>query len=220
MIAATRIPIRTIDPEDPYRVSSRGPEVVRVPEMRFLMVDGHGDPNIAQAYRDAIGALYALGYTLKFARRKETGESPRVGALEGLWWVDDMSEFTARPKADWRWTSMLVVPDWVTPEWFERARDEIRARKGDLPALADTRLERFTEGLCAQVLHVGPWSEEAPTIERLHAFIAELGGTFDGRREKHHELYLGDPRRTRPDRLRTIVRQPFEATGLERHTAR
>jgi hypothetical protein len=199
---------RLLDGADLYRAPALGPEVVRVPELTFVMLDGQGDPNTSAAYREAIGALYGLSYTLKFALKQELGLTYRVGPLEGLWWADDMRVFDMQAKTDYRWTAMIAQPDAVTPEWFARARDEIR-RKKPAAAVDAARLERFEEGLAAQILHVGPYSAEGPTIGRLHAFIRELGGEFDGRRQKHHEIYLGDPRRAAPEKWRTIIRQPF-----------
>jgi hypothetical protein len=202
--------IRLIGPDDLYRAAARGPEVVQVPDLAFVMIDGRGDPNTATEYKDAIEALYGLSYTLKFGLKKEIGLNYRVGALEGLWWSDDMADFTAQRKTDYQWTMMIAQPADVTPDWFARARDEVGQRKA-LPALGAARLERYAEGLAAQVLYIGPYSDEGPTISRLHAFIDELGGRFDGQRQKHHEIYLGDPRRTAPEQWRTIIRQPFDA---------
>ena len=210
MTIASAPSIRLLGPDDLYRATARGPEVVQVPDLTFVMIDGRGDPNTSNEYKDAIEALYGLSYTLKFGIKKESGLTYRVGALEGLWWSDDMADFTAQRKADYQWTMMIAQPDAVTPEWFARAREDIGQRKA-LPALESTRLERYTEGLAAQVLYVGPYSDEGPTISRLHAYIRELGGRFDGRRQKHHEIYLGDPRRTAPEKWRTIIRQPFAA---------
>lgn len=204
-------PVRDLEPNDLYRASARGPELVHVPELTFVMIDGHGDPNRSTAYKDAIEALYGLSYTLKFALKKEIGLNNRVGALEGLWWADDMADFNTERKANYRWTMMITQPDEVTPERFSSARDEI-GRKKALTALGAARLERFAEGLCAQVLHLGPYSAEAPTIARLHGYIREVGGRFDGHQQKHHEIYLGDPRRSSPDKLRTIIRQPITTT--------
>ena len=133
-----------------------------------------------------------------------------MSPLESLWWADEMAEFSSARKADWRWTAMIAQPSAVTPVWFVRASDELRRRKG-VGALDRTRLEGFDEGLVAQILYLGPYSDEGPTIERLHAFIRERGCTFDGRLQKHHEIYLGDPRRAAPERLRTIIRQPVAA---------
>jgi hypothetical protein len=173
------------------------------------MVDGHGDPNTAADYRDVIQALYSLSYTLKFSLRKELGLDYRVGPLEGLWWSADMAAFTHGRKADWDWTMMIAQPDVVTPERLDRARDEIRRKKG-LPGLDRVRLERFEEGLAAQVLYLGSYSEEGPTIQALHQFVRDAGYTFESPGLKHHELYLGDPRRSAPEKLRTIIRQPVD----------
>ena len=180
-----------------------------MPGQQFLMVDGQGDPNSSAAYRAAIEALYSLAYTLRFAIKKETGLSYRVSPLEGLWWADDMAQFSTARKADWSWTMMIAQPDDVTPERLDRAVGEVR-RKKSLAAIDRVRLERFEEGLAGQVLYLGPYRDEGPTIERLHTFIRSHGFTFDGRRHKHHEIYLGDPRRAAPEKLRTIIRQPVE----------
>jgi len=181
------------------------PVMVEVPELTFVMVDGQGDPNTAEAYRDAVAALYAVSYALKFAlKRAPDGLDYAVMPLEGLWWADDMAEFDVERKADWRWTMMIAQPEAVTPDRFAHARAEV-ARKKNLPALERLRLERFAEGRAAQVLRRGPYSAEGPTIAALHAFIRERGDALDG---KHHEIYLGDPRRTAPERLKTVIRQP------------
>jgi hypothetical protein len=183
--------------------------VVEVPELAFLMIDGHGDPNTAPEYAEALEALYAVAYTAKFAlKRAPGGIDYAVMPLEGLWWTPDMATFTTADKSAWDWTMMIVQPDPVTAEVVEEARATVARTKG-LEAIARVRLERFAEGRAAQVMHVGPFAAEGPTIERLHAFIAERGL---GRAGKHHEIYLSDPRRTAPERLRTILRQPV-ATG-------
>jgi hypothetical protein len=190
-----------------YRASPREPEIIRVPEIGFVMIDGHGDPNTSAEYADAIQALYSLSYTLKFALRKELGLLYRVAPLEGLWWADNIAEFSQERKGDWSWTMMIAQPEDVTPERFEGARGDA-GRKKDLPALPKTRLERFEEGPAAQILYIGPYSDEGPTIARLHAFIREHAYSFEGSRQKHHEIYLSDPRRSAPERWRTIIRQP------------
>jgi hypothetical protein len=190
-----------------YRAGVR-PRVVDVPELPFLMVDGVGDPNGSADYQATLGALFALAWTLKFAIREARGVDHRVPPLEGLWWADDMAGFADVDREGWRWTMMIRQPPEATPELVASAAAEVTERKG-LPAAGAARLETFAEGHAAQVLHVGPYSAEGPTIERLHAFIHDLGGQFDGRHQRHHEIYLGDPRRAAPERLRTIVRQPF-----------
>jgi hypothetical protein len=185
-----------------YRARQK-PELVEVPELGFLMLDGHGDPNVSERYREAIQALYAVAYTLKFALERGGGPDFRVSPLEGLWWAEDMTRF-AEDRSAWEWTMMIRQPAAVTPELVAAHAPEVAGKK-ELPAARDIRLERFAEGLAAQVLHVGPYADEGPTIGRLHAFIEEQGYV---RRGRHHEIYLGDPRRAAPERLRTIVRQP------------
>jgi hypothetical protein len=183
------------------------PELVEVPELSFLMIDGQGDPNVSERYREAIQALYGVSYTLKFALKRAGGPEYRVAPLEGLWWVEDMTRFTIKDKSAWEWTAMIKQPPEVTQELVAEAAAEV-AQKKQLPAARELRLERFAEGLAAQVLHVGPYPDEGPTIERLHAFIAEQGCATRG---KHHEIYLSDPRRTAPERLKTIIRQAVTA---------
>ncbi len=189
-----------------YR-ARRTPEFVEVPELSFLMIDGHGDPNTSERYRQAVQALYAASYTLKFALKKQRGLDYRVSPLEGLWWAEDMTAFSAARKSDWDWTMMIRQPGQVTPELVEQTAQEVAAKK-QLPAAAKLRLKHFSEGSAAQVLHLGPYSAEGPTIAVLHAFIREQGRRFDDPRLKHHEIYLSDPRRSAPKRLKTIIRQP------------
>jgi hypothetical protein len=184
------------------------PEIVDVPSMQFLMVDGSGDPNTSTEYRQAIEALYGTAYGLKFMLKKQRGLEFRVSPLEGLWWSPDMRSFASGSKAKWRWTAMIMVPDFVTRAEFEQARADLR-RKRPSAAVEKLQLEKFHEGRSAQLMHVGPYSAEAPSIERLHRFIHDHGGAFDGREQKHHEIYLGDPRRAKPEKLRTVIRQPF-----------
>jgi hypothetical protein len=182
------------------------PRMVEVPPLQFLMVDGAGDPNTAAEYAEAVGALYSLGYTLKFKAKKELGVDYPVMALEGLWWADDMHDFSVARKADWKWTMMLSTPDFVTPELVEAARAEA-GRKKPSAALNRLRFATFTEGLAGQVMHTGPYAAEAPTIQRLHEFIHGQGYTFDGLEQKHHEIYISDPRRSVPEKMNTIIRQ-------------
>lgn len=188
-----------------YNPSSKQPSLIDVPPMSFLMVDGIGDPNTSQQYKDALEALYALSYTLKFAIKHAEKVDYQVSMLEGLWWSDTMDVFLTGARDAWRWTMMVRQPSIVTPDWMARALEEVR-RKKDLPALPGVRLETFHEGLSAQIMHIGPYAAEAPTIQRLHDFIHAQGGKLDG---KHHELYLGDPRRAAPEKLKTVIRQPF-----------
>lgn len=184
------------------------PRLVDVPEMTFLMIDGQGDPSTSAEYQDAIRTLFTLTYSAKFANRRPGMPSAKVAPLESLWWADDIGAFEAGDRASWRWTAMIRQPDDVTAELIHRVADEARTRKR-LGSTAGVRLEPFVEGRAGQILHVGPYSTEGLTIRRLHEFIAEQGGHFDPIAQKHHEIYLGDPRRAAPERLRTIVRQPI-----------
>jgi hypothetical protein len=180
--------------------------VVDVPAMSFFMVDGQGDPNTAPAYREALEALYAASYTLKFMlKQAPDGRDYRVMPLEGLWWTEGDGSFDFAHKDAWSWTAMIVQPDFITAGQAEEAVAKARAKR-DLPGLARIRFERFEEGRAAQILYVGPFADEGPTIARIHAFIAERGGRLTG---KHHEIYLSDPRRTAPEKLKTVIRQPF-----------
>ena len=181
-------------------------EVVTVPALWFLQVDGHGDPNTAPAYRDALRTIYPVAYALKFLSRRELGRDYGVMPLEALWWSDDMRSFTtARDKSRWSWTLMTMVPDWLTGEHVEAARAAVR-RRGTAPALDALRHEVLDEGLVVQTLHVGPYDAEGPVLEAMHHdVIASRSLRMTG---PHHEVYLSDPRRTAPERLRTILRQP------------
>lgn len=185
--------------------------VIDMPEMRYLMIDGHGDPNTSPAYTQALQALYPVAYTLKFASRRELGRDYVVPPLEGLWWADDMEAFTAaRDKSQWDWTMMLMVPEWIDEAMFHVAVDVVRA-KGATERLDDVRIEILVEGLCVQTLHLGSYDDEADVLEEMHReFIPGQGLHLRG---KHHEIYLSDPRKVTPDRLRTILRQPVIGTS-------
>jgi hypothetical protein len=186
-----------------YRTGTE-PVLVDVPELPFLMIDGTGDPNTSVAYPAAVRAVYSVAYTLRFAlKRGPLALDAVVMPLEGLWWVPDMTLFMADRDA-WQWTLMIAEPAHVTEDLVAAARAEATRKKG-LAAVDRVRLERYAEGPAAQVLHLGPYRAEGPTVERLHRFIGEQGYALTG---KHHEIYLGDPRRTAPERLRTIIRQP------------
>jgi hypothetical protein len=188
-----------------YQASRREVTVVDVPTCNFLMIDGEGDPNTSAAYAQAVETLFSVSYTVKFTlKRGATPIDYAVMPLEGLWWADDMSAFSAADKSRWKWTMMIMQPDFVSADVVAKAIAEVRRKKG-LAALGALRLEAFAEGRCAQTLHVGPFSEEGPTIARVHRFIAERSG-FRG---KHHEIYLSDIRRADPEKWKTIIRQPM-----------
>jgi hypothetical protein len=189
-----------------YQPSPKEFVVVDVPPMQFLMIDGHGDPNTAQEYQDALEALYAVAYTLKFASKKVLEMDYVVPPPEGLWWAEDMDVFTASSdKGTWDWTMMIMQPEWVTQEMFEEAVAQVGKKKNP-PALPRLRLEMYDEGLAVQIMHIGSYDAEGPTIARMHAFIAEYGYEPAG---KHHEIYLSDPRRTATEKMKTVLRQPM-----------
>jgi len=192
-----------------YGPSAKEPSIVDVPEMQFLMIDGAGDPNTSVAYAEAIEALYAMSYTLKFLSKTAEDVDYVVMPLEGLWWTPEMAEFSAEDKSAWEWTAMIMQPSHITADHVAIATDEVR-RKKDPAALDRIRFEAFTEGLSVQILYFGPYADEAPTIAGIHRFAVDTGYKL---RDKHHEIYLSDARRTAPEKLRTVIRQPIEATS-------
>jgi len=189
-----------------YSASAKHISEVDVPELAYLMLDGEGDPNTSPAYARAVEALFTVSYTAKFALKKgPMAIDYTVMPLEGLWWADDWSVFLSGDKNRWKWTMMIMQPEFVPEDLVREAVNRCREAK-KLPALEKIRFERFKEGRCAQVLHVGPFTEEGPTIERLHEYVdgkSGLGG-------KHHEIYLSDIRRAAPSRWKTIIRQPMK----------
>lgn len=191
---------------DLYRAPRR-PVMVDVPPLQYIMVDGSGDPNVSEWFQEATGALYGVSYTLKFKLKKgPQAVDYVVMPLQGLWWAEDMDVFLMEAKEEYEWTLMILQPDEVTEALLSEACEEVKGKKG-LEAVDRLRLEKYHEGPSAQVMHIGPYADEAPTIAALHEFIDESGHSPRG---KHHEIYLGDPRRTAPERLRTIIRQPVE----------
>ncbi len=179
-------------------------QLVEVPPMRFLALDGVGDPNTSAAYSETVAALYATAYAIKGLRKELGAADYAVMPLEGLWSMADDAPYSPDDRDHWVWTMLLRQPDDLTTEEFAAARERALQKKG-LARLTELRLEERAEGLSAQTLHLGPYADEAPTITLLHDFIKEQGYTPRG---KHHEIYLGDPRRTAPARLKTILRQP------------
>jgi hypothetical protein len=189
-----------------YRPSAKKPSIVDVPEMNFLMVDGKGDPNTSQEYVDAMGVLYPIAYTLKFKLKKEKRADYTVMPLEGLWWIEGEGTFYDSNKDGWIWTSMIMKPNMVTKDDVAEAIEKVR-KKNDPPSLPKLKFKAYIEGLSVQIMHIGPWAEEAPTIERMHKFAEDQGYSLRG---KHHEIYLSDPRRTAPEKLKTVIRQPIK----------
>ncbi len=191
-----------------FYTAKRKPEIVEVPAGKFLAITGRGAPG-GEAYQRALRALYSTVYALK-SMAKKRGQDFVVMPLEGLWWWDKPTA-EPPPREEWNWKMMVRVPDFITGEMVEAAKRETLRRKG-IEEIEGVSLELFDEGLSAQVLHIGPYSEEASTIRRLHSFIAEKGYEIKGH---HHEIYLSDPRRTPPERLKTILRQPIKKAAAE-----
>jgi hypothetical protein len=197
-----------------YAPSAKKIELVDVPVMNFAMLDGAIEPDQAPGtsplFAENMQALYGVAYTLKFTakKRKTDAVDYPVMALEGLWWVED-GTFDLRKPGNWKYTVMIMQPDLITPEMFADALAQLRKKKGDQPAFARLRLERFKEGLCVQTMHIGPYVTEPGTIERMQAFMQENGCRDSvGLGGKHHEIYLGDPRRADPSKLKTVLRHP------------
>lgn len=190
-----------------YRPGKKDFVIVDVPEMQFLMVDGQGDPNTAPAYQQAVEALYAAAYKIKFISKRKLERDYVVPPLEGLWWAEDMAAFTTmRDKDQWSWTMMIMTPDWITRDVFHQALEDVRKGKEPPASLEVVRLEHYHEGLSVQILHIGSYDDEAPTLARLHnEWMPENNLTFNGH---HHEIYLSDPRRVPPEKLKTVLRQP------------
>jgi hypothetical protein len=188
-----------------YTASATKPAIIDIPAMNCLMVDGKGDPN-GQAFQEGIGTLYSVAYTLKFTFKKEKAIDYPVMALEGLWCADDDADFLNDKRENWKWTLFITLPDVVTKKDVAQAVDAVK-KKAKFPRFPEVRFEKLHEGQAAQIMHIGPYSTERATIERLHKFVEEQGFKLRGR---HHEIYMGDPRRSAPEKLKTIIRHPVE----------
>jgi hypothetical protein len=186
-----------------YNPSAKKPELIAVPPMNFLMIDGQGDPNTSKDYAAAVEALFTLAYTIKFMIKKTQEIDYKVMLLEGLWWAKNMNDFVANDRKNWQWTMMIMQPDIVTKKIFAEALAQAQEKKG-LPKLAEIRFETYDEGLVGQLMHVGPFSAEGPNIQKIHEYILESGKKLSG---KHHEIYLNDPRKTNPAKMKTVLRQ-------------
>jgi hypothetical protein len=191
-----------------YAAPTKQCSIITVPVMNYLMIDGQGDPNTSADFQAAVEALFGVAYTLKFAVRKERGIDYGVMPLEGLWWCPDISGFSSGEKTDWLWTLMIMQPECAVG-LYQPALDTVRRKKEPPAALPKVRLASYEEGPAAQVMHIGPFAEEGPTIQRLHSFILTGGYHPLG---KHHEIYLSDIRRGRPENWKTIIRQPIRRT--------
>lgn len=181
--------------------------LIKVPKLKFVKVDGRGDPNKAPEYERALAWLYGVSYAMKAASKAE-GRDYVVPPLQGLWWADSPKAFTTGKKDKWRWTMMIMAPDFVTAKHFGAGVDKVRKKLGEPPA--SLRFEDYDEGLAVQILHVGSYDAEAPTIKRLHETFLPANGLKEN--GPHHEIYLSDPRRTEAAKLKTILRQPVKQT--------
>ena len=192
---------------DSYRARRGEFRRLDIPELRYLTVDGHGDPNTDPSYAAALAALYPVAYTLKFASKRELGRDYVVPPLEGLWWAQDLAAFTsARDKSRWDWTMMLLVPDWLPDDLVTDALARVAAKRDRPDRLGDLQVRPLTEGRCVQTLHIGSFDDEGPVLHAMHHDVIPGHGLQPA--GTHHEIYLSDPRRTSPDRQRTILRQP------------
>lgn len=195
------------DQKELYAPLSSNFSVVDIPTMNYLMFDGEGDPNTSKDYVAALEALYSVSYTLKFFSKQNLGRDYVVPPLEGIWWADDMNTFVSRQKSLWKWTMMIRVPEWLTEKQVEEAVVKASSKKTGLRH-SEVRFREYSEGLCVQIMHIGSYDEEGPTLKKLHQeFLPENGLVESGH---HHEIYLGDPRKTEPSRLKTILRQPVK----------
>lgn len=189
-----------------YQPSAKEVVEVDVPPMNYLMMDGTGDPNQSAVYAEVVEALFAVSYAVKFMVKKgPLAINYGVMPLEGLWWVEDMTQFTIEEKSNWQWTMLMMQPDFVPPDVIAAAMADVQQKKG-LTAVSHMRLESFHEGHCAQILHIGPFTAEGPTIARVHQFI----DARSQRRGKHHEIYLSDIRQADPAKWKTVIRQPMQ----------
>jgi hypothetical protein len=189
-----------------YTASAKEARIINVPELNYIMVDGTGNPNNSRQFKEAVQVLYGLAYTIKFMLKKQDPALDfSVMPLEGLWRADDMASFINGDKDAWKWTVMILQPDFVTDEITARAKMEAERKKGI--SFAGARFEVLRQGLSAQIMHLGPYAEERPTVMKLHDFIEKAGYK---KRGLHHEIYLGDPRKADPAKLKTIIRQPVE----------
>jgi hypothetical protein len=180
-------------------------DIIDVPPMKFLMADGHGSPNTSPEYPEVVTALYTVSYAIRAVAKDELKRTHTVGPLEGLWDAENLQAFHTRDEDAWEWTLMIVQPDWITSEIVDAAMERVQRTK-DLSAASKVRFEEYPEGKSVQVLHIGPYDEEGPTIARMHDEFMPAEGLAP--RGRHHEIYLSDARRTDPSRLRTILRQP------------
>ncbi|MBT3251492.1 MAG: hypothetical protein HN729_04550 [Candidatus Marinimicrobia bacterium] len=190
-----------------YNQSKKTISYIEIPSMQFLQIDGMGDPNSSKDFSLAVEALFKLSYTLKFdVKKSDLKIDYKVMPLEGLWWSDNMNDFITENKQNWNWTLMIMQPEFITTELFDAAMTKVKEKKNSI-ALEKIGLAKFEEGASMQIMHMGPFSEEGPTIQKLHEHIINNQYIRIG---KHHEIYLSDIRRAAPEKWRTILRQPVK----------
>ncbi len=180
--------------------------IVGIPEMNYLMIDGYGNPNISPSYSQSVSALYQLSYGIRALIKKRDDKKFTVMPLEGLWWAEDMTTFSADRKEDWQWTMMILQPDFVSVADFQEVQADLLKKKDSSHMIGQVRFESYHEGRAAQLMHIGPYAAEAPNIQWIHQHIEDSGYQLSG---KHHEIYLSDPNKVAPEKLKTILRQPF-----------
>lgn len=192
------------DLKDVYTASDKSPKIITVPKMKYLTIDGHGHPDKSPAFQEGISALYQLAYTLKFMMKKMNAERDfRVMPLEALWWPPDGAAFLSAPD-DWNWTVMMAVPSFISPTYLQKAIGQLRSRKEPpSPGLENVHIQEIKEGKAVQMLHIGPYNREEGTVNTLGDFATDEGYALSGR---HHEIYLSDPKRIAPEKLKTIIR--------------
>ncbi len=193
---------------DIYTASPTEPKIVDIPNMKFFIIDGKGDPNTSEEFKEAIKTLYSASFTLKmkFIKKETPKKDYVVPPLEALWFVEGNKPWSMEEKENWCFRLMIRIPDFAKDIQIQKAIQSLEEKK-DLPMLSKLKVEEFHEGLCAQILHIGPYNKEIETIEKLYKFIKDKGYKL---RDKHHEIYLSDPRRCKPQNLKTILRQPIK----------
>lgn len=196
-----------------FYLPPKKPQIVEVPEMNYIAVRGTGDPNVEGGeYKASIGLLYALAFTIKMSyrggRQIEGYFQYVVPPLEGFWWQEGIEGFDYNRKETFQWISVIRLPDFVKREDFEWAAEEVRKKKG-----LDTSKAEFltvSEGLCVQIMHIGPYDDEPASIQKMDDYIKEQGYVNDlTDTRRHHEIYLSDARKVQPERWRTVIRHPI-----------
>ncbi len=192
---------------DLYKPSLKTPTIIKIPEMTFFMVDGTGDPNTSEEYKNTVQILYNISYTLKMkVIKKETPDKDYVvPPLEGLWYMPKMDEWSMEDKDKWQWTMMIRIPDFIEDTQIRKALKILKETKNP-SSFSKLRYEKYNEGTCVQIMYLGPYDDEPPTIKKIHQYAEKNGYNLNG---NHHEIYLSDPRRIEPKRLKTILRQPI-----------